>query len=97
MTASLLYHLCRVEDRNDPKMQKMRRYVKAFTKEAEKEKDQFEKTDTMKGSVSGTPHVRQKNSGKSKASLGWQMIRLSALGYEMEREYQGEDDDLKYV
>lgn len=78
-------------------MQKMRRYVKAFSKETEKDKQEFEKTDKMKGSRSGTPHARPKNGGKSKGSLAWQMIRLSALGYEMEREYQGEDDDLKYV
>uniref|UniRef100_A0A3Q1IIF8 Ion transport domain-containing protein n=1 Tax=Anabas testudineus TaxID=64144 RepID=A0A3Q1IIF8_ANATE len=88
----------RVEDRNDPKMQKMRRYVKAFSREDEKEKVGFEKTDKMKKSTSVNAPVRSKNSGKSKASLsGWQMIRLSALGYEMEREYQGEDDDIKYV
>lgn len=79
-------------------MQKMRRYVKAFSREDEKEKVGFEKTDKMKKSTSVNAPVRSKNSGKSKASLsGWQMIRLSALGYEMEREYQGEDDDIKYV
>uniref|UniRef100_A0A7N6BHP9 Ion transport domain-containing protein n=1 Tax=Anabas testudineus TaxID=64144 RepID=A0A7N6BHP9_ANATE len=76
----------------------LRRYVKAFSREDEKEKVGFEKTDKMKKSTSVNAPVRSKNSGKSKASLsGWQMIRLSALGYEMEREYQGEDDDIKYV
>lgn len=78
-------------------MQKMRRYIKAFSKDTDKEKDESGKTDKTKGSSSGSPNSRPKNSGKSKASLAWQMIRLSALGYEMEREYQGGDDDLKYV
>uniref|UniRef100_A0A673AFV6 Transient receptor potential cation channel, subfamily V, member 6 n=1 Tax=Sphaeramia orbicularis TaxID=375764 RepID=A0A673AFV6_9TELE len=50
----------RVEDRNDPMMQKMRRYVKAFSKDDEKEKEGLEKSDSMKGSSAGTPRLRPK-------------------------------------
>uniref|UniRef100_A0A8C3ASV5 Transient receptor potential cation channel, subfamily V, member 6 n=1 Tax=Cyclopterus lumpus TaxID=8103 RepID=A0A8C3ASV5_CYCLU len=82
----------RVEDRNDPMVQKMRRYVKAFSKDEEREKEGLEKTDTTKGSISGTPKLRPKNHRRSLA--GWQMIRHSALGLEMEPE---EDQDIKYL
>ncbi|TMS11284.1 Transient receptor potential cation channel subfamily V member 5 [Larimichthys crocea] len=87
----------RVEDRNDPMLQKMRRYIKAFSKDDEKE----EKTDTMKGSMSGTPKLRPKNRGgfnNRKSLTGWQMIRHSALGLEMGQDFELEDDqDIKYV
>lgn len=77
-------------------LQKMRRYIKAFSKEDEKE----EKTDTIKGSISGTPKLRPKNKGghnNRKSLTGWQMIRHSALGLEMEHEEPQEDQDIKYV
>ncbi|CAJ1062457.1 transient receptor potential cation channel subfamily V member 6 [Xyrichtys novacula] len=85
----------RVEDRNDPMFQKMRRYIKAFSKEDEKD----EKTDATKGSMSGTPKLRLKNRGynKRRSLTGWQMIRHSALGLEMEMEETEEDQDIKYV
>ncbi|TKS82196.1 Transient receptor potential cation channel subfamily V member 6 [Collichthys lucidus] len=87
----------RVEDRNDPMLQKMRRYIKAFSKDDEKE----EKTDTMKGSMSGTPKLRPKNRGgfnNRKSLTGWQMIRHSALGLEMGQDFELEEDqDIKYV
>ncbi|XP_034553129.1 transient receptor potential cation channel subfamily V member 6 [Notolabrus celidotus] len=86
----------RVEDRNDPMFQKMRRYIKAFSKEDEKD----EKTDATKGSMSGTPKLRPKNRGgynKRRSMTGWQMIRHSALGLEMEMEEAEEDQDIKYV
>ncbi|XP_031155360.1 transient receptor potential cation channel subfamily V member 6 [Sander lucioperca] len=85
----------RVEDRNDPMLQKMRRYVKAFSKDEEKEKEGLEKFDTIKGSISGTPKLRPKNNARS--LTGWQMIRHSALGLEMEQEEPEEDQDIKYV
>uniref|UniRef100_A0A3Q3FGP2 Transient receptor potential cation channel, subfamily V, member 6 n=1 Tax=Labrus bergylta TaxID=56723 RepID=A0A3Q3FGP2_9LABR len=84
----------RVEDRNDPMFQKMRRYIKAFSKEDE----QNEKTDAMKGSMSGTPKLRPKNRGgynKRRSLTGWQMIRHSALGFEMEMEEP--EEDIKFV
>ncbi|KAK1894893.1 Transient receptor potential cation channel subfamily V member 5 [Dissostichus eleginoides] len=90
----------RVEDRNDPMLQKMRRYVKAFSREEENEKEGMEKTDTMKGSISGTPKLRPKLRGglnNRKSLTGWQMIRHSTLGLEMEKEDSDEDQDIKYV
>ncbi|KAM8870787.1 transient receptor potential cation channel subfamily V member 6 [Spinachia spinachia] len=83
----------RVEDRNDPMLQKMRRYVKAFSKEEEKEG--LEKTDSTKGSVSGSPKLRRKNSTKSHA--GWETIRQSAMGLEMQQHSPGEDQEIRYV
>ncbi|KAM9852171.1 transient receptor potential cation channel subfamily V member 6 [Aulostomus maculatus] len=82
----------RVEDRNDPMMQKMRRYIKAFSKEDEKEG--MEKTDTMKGSISGNPKLRPKN---RRSLSGWQVIRHSALGLDMEQEEPEDEQDVKYV
>ncbi|XP_042278855.1 transient receptor potential cation channel subfamily V member 6 [Thunnus albacares] len=89
----------RVEDRNDPMMQKMRRYIKAFSKDDEKEIEGMEKTDPTKGSISGTPKLRHKKSGFSntKPLSGWHMIRHSALSLQMEQERPEEDQDIKYV
>lgn len=87
----------RVEDRNDPMLQKMRRYIKAFSKEEEGKED---KTDTLKGSQSGTPQLRHKNRGgfNNRRSLtGWQMIRHSALGLEFGNEELEDEQDIKYV
>lgn len=76
-------------------LQKMRRYIKAFSKDDEKE----EKTDTLKGSISGTPQLRPKNRGftNRRSLTGWQMIRHSALGLEFGRDELEEDQDIKYV
>lgn len=87
----------RVEDRNDPMLQKMRRYIKAFSKE---EEGREEKTDTLKGSHSGTPQLRHKNRGgfNNRRSLtGWQMIRHSTLGLEFGNEELEDEQDIKYV
>ena len=83
-------------------LQKMRRYVKAFSKDEEKEKEKegLEKTDPTKESMSGTPKLRPKNRGgfNNRRSLtGWQMIRHSALGLEMEEDELEEDRDIKFV
>uniref|UniRef100_A0A8C7S137 Transient receptor potential cation channel, subfamily V, member 6 n=2 Tax=Oncorhynchus mykiss TaxID=8022 RepID=A0A8C7S137_ONCMY len=66
----------RVEDRNDPLVQKMRRYVQAFSKDEDqsKEREEMENTDTSKG-PGNLPF--------------WQMIHLNSLGLDMEQE---EDD-----
>ncbi|CAG6015164.1 unnamed protein product [Menidia menidia] len=83
----------RVEDRNDPMMQKMRRYVKVFSKEDEKEG--LEKSDTMK---EDTVLRRETRGGKKRRALaGWEVIRHSALGLEMEQEEPEEDQDIRYV
>lgn len=91
--------LCRVEDRNDSMLQKMRRYIKAFSKEDEKEMDGLDKTDTLKGPSSGTLNLRPKNTGgfNRRTLTGWQMIRHSALGLEMEPEDPEDDQDIKHV
>ena len=91
-----LYPLCRVEDRNDPMMQKMRRYIKAFSKDDEKETEGMEKTDPIKGSNPGTPKLRQKKKN-SRPLSGWHMIRQSALSLQMGHEKLEEDQDIKYV
>lgn len=79
-------------------LHKMRRYVKAFSKEEEKEG--MEKTDTIKGPSLENPKLRPKNRGgfvNRKSLTGWQMIRHSALGLEMEQEEPEEDQDIKHV
>uniref|UniRef100_A0A3Q1IUS1 Ion transport domain-containing protein n=1 Tax=Anabas testudineus TaxID=64144 RepID=A0A3Q1IUS1_ANATE len=79
----------RVEDRNDQKIQKMRRYVEAFARDDDKQKDGLEKTDTTKESVSGVPVFTSKDSNgfNSRGSLtGWEMIRHSLLGLESEQK-----------
>uniref|UniRef100_A0A3P9HU91 Transient receptor potential cation channel, subfamily V, member 6 n=1 Tax=Oryzias latipes TaxID=8090 RepID=A0A3P9HU91_ORYLA len=80
----------RVEDRNDAVMQKMRRYVKAFSKEDEKQKEGLEKADV-------TLRSQNKNSMRSKAQAGWEVIRQSTLGLEMEQEGPEEDQSIKFV
>ncbi|XP_024917048.1 transient receptor potential cation channel subfamily V member 6 isoform X2 [Cynoglossus semilaevis] len=90
----------RVEDRNDSMMQKMRRYIKVFSKEEEKEKDGMEKTDSTRKSGSGTPRLRPKTSGgpnDRKSLTGWQVIRYSTLGLEQEPEEPEEDQNIKVV
>ena len=76
-------------------LQKMRRYIKAFSKDDEKE----EKTDKLKGSISGTPQLRAKDRGftNRRSLTGWQMIRHRALGLEFSRDEMEEDQDIKYV
>uniref|UniRef100_A0A8C7X357 Transient receptor potential cation channel, subfamily V, member 6 n=1 Tax=Oryzias sinensis TaxID=183150 RepID=A0A8C7X357_9TELE len=80
----------RVEDRNDAMMHKMRRYVKAFSKEDEKQKEGLEKADV-------TLRSQNKNSMRSKAQAGWEVIRQSTLGLEMEQEGLEEDQNIKFV
>lgn len=75
-------------------MQKMRRYIQAFSKEEEKEKEGLEKTDTAKESIPENPKLRFKN---RRSLAGWQMIRHSALGYDMEPEEPEDNQDIKYV
>uniref|UniRef100_A0A3B4AYZ0 Ion transport domain-containing protein n=1 Tax=Periophthalmus magnuspinnatus TaxID=409849 RepID=A0A3B4AYZ0_9GOBI len=83
----------RVEDRNDPMMQKMRRYIKAFQEEkAGQEKEEQEKSDPMKY----TPKLRPKRENREGRPLsGWQIIRNSALGLDMEQF--DIEEDIKFV
>ncbi|XP_077431825.1 transient receptor potential cation channel subfamily V member 6 isoform X2 [Vanacampus margaritifer] len=78
----------RVEDRNDPLMQKMRRYIKVLAQEGEKEeKEGSEKVDI-------NLKVRPRN---SRSMTGWQLIRQSALGTEAEREEPEDEQDIQFV
>ncbi|XP_020783631.2 transient receptor potential cation channel subfamily V member 6 [Boleophthalmus pectinirostris] len=82
----------RVEDRNDPMVQKMRRYIKAFQEEkAGQEKEDQEKSDPTKD----TPKLRPKRRGRPVS--GWQLIRNSALGLDMEPFEPEEEEDVKFV
>uniref|UniRef100_A0A665W7S9 Transient receptor potential cation channel, subfamily V, member 6 n=1 Tax=Echeneis naucrates TaxID=173247 RepID=A0A665W7S9_ECHNA len=56
-------------------------------------------TDTIKGPSSGTLNLRPKNRGglNRRTLTGWQMIRHSALGLELEQEEPEEDQDIKLV
>lgn len=76
--------------------QKMRRYLKAFSKEDETEA----KTDTLKGSIPtlAQPRLRAREGLPNRKSLaGWQMIRHSALGLEFGQGEPEDDQDIKYV
>ncbi|KAF3692052.1 Transient receptor potential cation channel subfamily V member 5 [Channa argus] len=90
----------RIEDRNKPMLHKMRKYVKAFSKEDEKEKEEFEKADRTIASTSGTPSIRSQNNSRC-SSRGnqsmWELVRHSALGFEMEQKWLEEDEDIRYV
>ncbi|XP_077382920.1 transient receptor potential cation channel subfamily V member 6 isoform X3 [Festucalex cinctus] len=79
----------RVEDRNDPLMQKMRRYIKVLAREDEKEeKEGSEKVDL-------NLKVRPRN---RRSMTGWQLIRQSALGTQVEMEEPEDDEqDIQFV
>ncbi|CAB1334472.1 unnamed protein product [Coregonus sp. 'balchen'] len=87
----------RVEDRNDPLVQKMRRYIQAFSKDEDqsKEHEEMENTDMSKGPV--TPLNRPKHSGgidgNRKSLACWQMIRHSTLGLDVEQEELDDDQE----
>uniref|UniRef100_A0A4W5QIB0 Transient receptor potential cation channel, subfamily V, member 6 n=1 Tax=Hucho hucho TaxID=62062 RepID=A0A4W5QIB0_9TELE len=91
----------RVEDRNDPLVQKMRRYVQAFSKDEDqsKEREETENTDMSKGP--GSPLIRPKHrggiDGDRKSLACWQMIRHSALGLDVEQEVPEDDQEVRYV
>lgn len=82
-----IHLLCRVEERNDSMLQKMRRYVNVFSKEDEKETEAEENSD-----FKGTLKLRLKNKGG-----WWELVRHSALGLEMEQDEAEEEQDIKYV
>lgn len=85
----------RVEDRNDPLFQKMRRYIKAFSKED----DTDEKTDTTKDFIPEPTQFRLKTTEfpNRKSLTGWEMIRHSTLGLEFGHEEPEEEKDIKYA
>ncbi|TNN02640.1 hypothetical protein fugu_010127 [Takifugu bimaculatus] len=85
----------RVEDRNDPLFQKMRRYIKAFSKED----DTDAKTDTTKDFIPEPTQfgLKTTESLNRKSLTGWQMIRHSTLGLEFGQEEPEQDQDIKYL
>uniref|UniRef100_A0A674NDC7 Transient receptor potential cation channel, subfamily V, member 6 n=1 Tax=Takifugu rubripes TaxID=31033 RepID=A0A674NDC7_TAKRU len=85
----------RVEDRNDPLFQKMRRYIKAFSKED----DTDAKTDTTKDFIPEPTQfgLKTTESLNRKSLTGWQMIRHSTLGLELGQEEPEQDQDIKYL
>ncbi|XP_054637154.1 transient receptor potential cation channel subfamily V member 6 isoform X4 [Dunckerocampus dactyliophorus] len=74
----------RVEDRNDPMLQKMRRYMKVFTKEDDNHKEEPQHADV-------NPKLRPRN---RRCLAGWQMIRRSALGMDIELEEPQDEQDI---
>ncbi|XP_072317615.1 transient receptor potential cation channel subfamily V member 6 [Eucyclogobius newberryi] len=93
----------RVEDRNDAMMQKMRRYIKAFQEkdgqeQDGQEKDGQEKSDPTKDVHLDTPKLRGNNREgmRGRPMSGWQIIRHSALGLDME-PFEQDKDDVKFV
>ncbi|XP_037129116.1 transient receptor potential cation channel subfamily V member 6 [Syngnathus acus] len=79
----------RVEDRNDPLMQKMRRYIKVFAREDEKEEQEGTEK-ARKGNVKVTPR-------NTRSLTGWQLIRQSALGGNGELEEPEDEQDIQFV
>lgn len=76
--------------------QKMRRYIKAFSKEEETEA----KTATVKGFLPTLPQRRLKAGDdfpNRKSLIGWQMIRHSTLGLDFGQEEPEDNQDIKYV
>ncbi|KAL0985135.1 hypothetical protein UPYG_G00153310 [Umbra pygmaea] len=76
----------RVEDRNDPVLQKMSRFIDAFSKDDDqcKEFGRTENTDASK-------------TENRKSIVHWQMIRHSILGLETENEEPEDDQEIRYV
>lgn len=100
---SVLFFHSRVEDRNDPLVQKIRRYVNVFSRDDEpvKEKEEPEKTDITNDPMSGSPLIKPLQRGGTntnrKSLRGWQMIRRSALGLETEKGDHLDVQEIKYV
>lgn len=77
-------------------LQKMRRYIKAFSKVDETEA----KPDTVKGLMPTLPQPglnATEELPNRKSLTGWQMIRQSVLGLEFGQEEQRNEQDIKYV
>lgn len=77
-------------------VQKMRRYISAFSKDDEKEKHEFSRSDTNTPTVTSEDSSKFDNSG---ILSGWNMIRHSTLGCKMEQTRLEEDgeEDIRYV
>ncbi|XP_016357266.1 transient receptor potential cation channel subfamily V member 5-like [Sinocyclocheilus anshuiensis] len=84
----------RVEDRNDPLVQKMRRYINVFSKDGEPK----EKEETGKSEPGNDPlqtNLIVKNRPKNRRPIKcWQLIRQSI---ECEKEENVDSPDIKYI
>ncbi|CAL8247347.1 unnamed protein product [Lota lota] len=81
----------RVEDRNDLMVEKLRRYINAFTKDVEG--GAAEREEVEKGGECG-PELRN---NKRKAHAGWQAIRRSILSMDLEPEYEEEEEEVQDI
>lgn len=94
----------RVEDRNDPLVQKIRRYISVFSKDGDQARDKKEpekidtSTDPMAGEILAKP-IRRGGADTNRKSLrGWQKIRQSTLGFDTEKdERQFDGQDIQFV
>ncbi|XP_067094408.1 transient receptor potential cation channel subfamily V member 6 [Osmerus mordax] len=89
----------RVEDRNNPLVQKMRRYMSAFSKddEASKEEAAKEADKAKETSRAVRPPKFRGILSPNRRLTGWEIIRNSALGLEPDPEEPEEVQEVKYV
>lgn len=86
----------RVEDRNDPLVQKMRRYITAFSKDGEppKEKAETGKPDPGNNQPEANLDVKSRPRIQRRPIKCWQLIRQSIAS---EKEENVDSEDNKYI
>ncbi|RXN28201.1 ephrin type-B receptor 5-like protein [Labeo rohita] len=86
----------RVEDRNDPLVQKMRRYITAFSKDGEppKEKAETGKPDPGNNQPEANLDVKSRPRIQRRPIKCWQLIRQSIAS---EKEENVDSEDIKYI
>uniref|UniRef100_A0A673HF33 Transient receptor potential cation channel subfamily V member 6-like n=1 Tax=Sinocyclocheilus rhinocerous TaxID=307959 RepID=A0A673HF33_9TELE len=86
----------RVEDRNDPLVQKMRRYINAFSKDGEpaKEKEETGKSEPGNDPLQTNLIVKNRPRIQRRPIKCWQLIRQSI---ECEKEENVDSPDIKYI
>lgn len=94
----------RVEDRNDPMVHKIRRYIGAFAKDDDQAKDKQEpqKTDTSADELPGEAPAKvimRGGANLNRRSLwAWQKIRQSTLFFDTEKDSHYDDgQEVQYV
>lgn len=85
-----------MEDRNDPLVQKMRRYINAFSKDGEpaKEKEETGKSDPGNDPLQTDLIVKNRPRMQRRPIKCWQLIRQSI---ECENEENVDSPDIKYI
>lgn len=92
-----------MEDRNDPLVQKIRRYIRVFSKDGDqaRDKEEPEKTDTSSDPVSGEilakPIQRGGADTNRKSLRGWQKIRQSTFFDTEKDESHFDEQDIQFV